>query len=407
MSFDPERIRRDFPALARSFRGRPPVYLDGACTSLRPEPVIEAVAEACRRGSGCVGRSEHRFAKEATSALAEARAKVARFVGAGDVGEVVFTRNTSEAISLVAARGPWRPGDVIVTSSVEHNSNLLPWMRVARERGLEHRVWDVDLERGFEVEALERFLPDRVALVALPLVSNLCGITLPAARIAEVVHARGGLLLLDAAQAPTTCALDVAALGADFLALSFHKMFGPAGIGLLWGRRTLLEGMTPLVVGGGTVDDVAGGRVTWSAVPERFEAGVPNVEGAVGAAAAVDYLAGLGGPEALREHVTALNRRATDGLSRHRRIRILGPASADARGSILAFHADGLGADALARLLDVRENIMVRHGKHCAHAWFDREGAPDVLRASFSAWNTTDEVDRFTRTVSGALGLLA
>ncbi len=403
---DVERVRGDLPALSRRFRGRPPIYLDGACTSLRPEPVIEAVAEAQRRGAGCVGRSEHRFAREAAEALAEARATVARFVGASDAAEVIFVRSTTDAIALAAARGPWRPGDVVVTSSIEHNSNLLPWLRLARERGLEHRVWPVELERGFDVEALDRFLPDRVALVALPLVSNLCGIALPAARVAELVHARGGRLLLDAAQAPLTRRIDVEALGADLLALSFHKMFGPAGVGLLWGRRSLLEELTPLAPGGGTVDDVASSRVTWSKLPDRLEPGVPNVEGAVGAAAAIEYLSAIGGPDAVREHVTALNRRATEGLAHRRRLHLLGPSEAAERSSILALHADGMGADALARLLDVRENIMVRHGKHCAHSWFDREGAPDVLRASFSPWNTTDEVDRFVRTVDGALGLL-
>jgi cysteine desulfurase/selenocysteine lyase len=404
VSFDPERIRGDFPALARSFRGRSPVYLDGACTSLRPEPVIEAVAQASRRGSGCVGRSEHRFAREAEEALAEARAAAARFVGAA-ASEVVFSRSTTDAINLVAAQGPWGRGDVVVTSTIEHNSNQLPWMRLARERGVEHRLHRIDVARGFDLQAFERDLPDKVALVALPLVSNLCGITLPAARIAKLVHARGGLLLLDAAQAATTCDLDVGALGADFLALSFHKMFGPAGIGLLWGRPGLLAAMTPAQVGGGTVDDVVGSRVDWSAVPDRFEAGVPDVEGAVGAAAAIDYLQGIGAA-AIREHVVALNRRATEGLRRHRRLEIVGPVDAEARGGVLTFRAGGLKPEALARLLDGRENVMVRHGKLCAHTWFDREGPEEVVRASFSTWNTHDDVDRFVRTVSGALGLL-
>ena len=404
MTFSPERIRGDFPALSRSFRGRPPVYLDGACTSLRPEPVIEAVADASRRGSGCHGRSEHRFAREASEALAGARATAGRFVGAAP-SEVVFVRSTTDAINLVASQGPWKRGDVVVTSTIEHNSNLLPWMRLARERGVEHRLHRIDVARGFDLQAFERDLPDRVALVALPLVSNLCGVTLPAARIAELVHARGGLLLLDAAQAVTTVDLDVGRLGADFLALSFHKMFGPAGIGLLWGRPSLLATMTPAQVGGGTVDDVVGGRVDWSTVPDRFEAGVPDIEGAIGAAAAIDYLRGVGAT-AIREHVTALNRRATEGLRRHRRLEIVGPTDAEERGGILTFRAEGLVPEALARLLDVRENVMVRHGKLCCHAWFDHEEQQEVVRASFSLWNTTDDVDRFVRTVSGALGLL-
>jgi len=400
-------IRAEFPALSPPSRGKAPIYLDSACTTLRPEPVIQAVAGFQRRAVSCHGRTSHRFGREATDAYEGARAAVARFLGASDANEIVFVRNATEGINLLAACGPLSAGDAVLTTGVEHNSNRLPWQRLERSRGVRHRIHRLRLDRPFDLEAFDRDLRDDVKLVALPLVSNLCGITLPVARIADRVHARGALLLVDAAQAPTTHTLDVGALGADFLVLSFHKMFGPAAIGALWGRRELLAAMPPFLAGGGTVDDVTSGGIEWAPLPDRFDAGVANVEGAVGARAAIDYLARIGGPERIRRHVLELNTLAPEGLAGHDRLHLIGPADPAARGSIFAFHVDGLQSEALAPLLDTREGIMVRHGKLCVHAWFHDEGVPDSVRASFSVYNTADEVRRFVRTVDNALALLA
>lgn len=405
-SLDVEAIRADFPALQRRVRGKPPIYLDSACTTLRPEPVIEAVADYQRRSVSCHGRTSHALGREATEAYEGARQAVARFVGAQASEEVVFVRNATEGINLVASCGPLRAGEAVLTTGIEHNSNRLPWQRLAGDRGIEHRVHRIPLDRGFDLDAFERALGGGVALVAVPLVSNLCGITLPVAEIARLTHARGALLLVDAAQAPLTHRLDVGRLGADFLVLSFHKMFGPAGIGALWARREILERMPPFLAGGGTVDDVTTAGIEWGPLPERFDAGVANVEGAVGARAAIDYLNRIGGPERIRRHVEALNSLVSEGLAGHRRLRILGPADPAARGSIFAFYVDGIESEALGRLLDTRENIMVRHGKLCVHAWFHDEGIPDSVRASFSVYNTADEVRRFVRTVDNALALL-
>jgi cysteine desulfurase/selenocysteine lyase len=400
-----EEIRSDFPLLRPSAGGEPPIYLDSACTTLRPEPVIAAVAEFQRRSVSCHGRTSHRLGREATAAYEDSRAAVARFLGASDPDEVVFVRNATEGINLVASCGPLAAGDAVLTTGIEHNSNRLPWQRLDG-RGIGHRVHRVRLDQPFDLDAFERDLTDDVRLVALPLVSNLCGITLPVAQIARRVHARGALLLVDAAQAPTTHELDVERLGADFLTISFHKMFGPASIGALWARRELLAAMPPFLAGGGTVEDVTATGVEWAALPERFDAGVANVEGAVGARAAIDYLARVGGPDRIRRHVEELNRLATEGLRGHRRLHLIGPADPAARGSIFAFFVDGLESEALARLLDTREGIMVRHGKLCVHAWFHEEGIPDSVRASFSLYNTADEVRRFVRIVGNALALL-
>jgi cysteine desulfurase / selenocysteine lyase len=401
-----EEIRAEFPVLRPTGGRTPPIYLDSACTTLRPEPVINTVAEFQRRSVSCHGRTSHRLGREATEAYEGARAAVARFLGARDAHEVVFVRNATEGINLVASCGPLSAGDAVLTSGIEHNSNRLPWQRLGSSRGIRHRVHRVRLDRPFDLDAFERDLTEDVRLVALPLVSNLCGVTLPIERIARRVHARGALLLVDAAQAPTTHDLDVGRLGADFLTISFHKMFGPAAIGALWARRELLAAMPPFLAGGGTVDDVTADGVVWSPLPDRFDAGVANVEGAVGARAAIDYLTRVGGPARIRRHVEELNTLATEGLRGHRRLHLIGPPDPASRGSIFAFFVDGLESEALARLLDTRESIMVRHGKLCVHAWFHDEGVPDSVRASFSIYNTADEVRRFVRIVENALALL-
>jgi len=405
---DAERIRGDFPLLARAVRGKPPIYLDNACTTLRPEPVVRAVEEHVRFGTACHGRSNHRFGRDATDVLARARDAVRRLVGAERPEEVVFVRSATEGINLVAASLGLGRGDVVLTTDLEHNSNLLPWQRLAASAGVRHEVLPVDpeAEDGLDPGALRaRLRRGGVKLVALLHVSNVLGVELPVATVCREAHRHGARVLVDGAQAVMTRRVDVRALDADFYVFSLHKMMGPTGIGVLWGRSALLEAFPPFHVGGDTVEDVTYEGCTWAPLPSRLEAGVSNVDGAAGATAAVEYLLALG-PERIHDHVVALNRLATEGLLRLPRVRLLGPRDAGRRGAVLNFRVDGVDSRAVARVLDERANVMVRFGKHCAHAWYNARGVPESVRASFAIYNTPAEVAALVRTVANVAGLL-
>ncbi len=404
MSLLDPAVRDAFPALGHRIRGRAPIYLDSACTTLRPEPVIEAVAALQRGPLGCHGRSNHAFGRATSDAYEAAREQVRAFLGAPEAREIVFVRSTTEAINMVAAGFPWRDGDVVLTTDLEHNSNLLPWQRLARQGRVVHRILRVDPERGLDLAELERRLVG-VRLLALPHVSNLFGVTLPIAEITRLAHKAGAVVLVDGAQAVSTHPVDVTALGVDFYAFSFHKVFGPGGAGALFGTLEQLERLRPWVVGGGTVERATYDDARFEPVPQRFEPGVGSYEAVVGGAAGLRWLQQLGQGR-LHAHVVELNRIATRGLRRAGRVEILGPADPERRGGILSFHVRGMQSEGLARMLDSSSGILVRHGKLCVHAWFEATGTPDAIRASFSAYNTPAEVQRFVRTVVGGVDML-
>lgn len=402
---DAASLRDAFPALRQAIKGRPPVYLDSACTTLRPEPVIEAMAGYMRSTSGCHGRAYHAFGREATRVHDEAREATRAFLNAAHADEVVFVRSCTEAINLVAECFPLAPGDAVLTTGIEHNSNLLPWQGLARRRGIRHLVFPVDPAAPFDLDAFRARLRDGVRLVSVLHVSNLCGIEFPVADICREAHRAGARVLVDGAQSVATHAIDVAALDADFFAFSFHKMFGPEGVGALYGRRELLARMPPWQVGGDTIDDATYEGCTFAPAPQRFEAGVANTAGVVGAAAAIAFLRGIG-PGRLLSHAITLNQQATTALTRHSRVHVIGPPDATRRGAVLNFHVDGLDSRSLAGLLDERAAVMVRYGKHCVHAWFHASGVPDSLRASFSIYNTPADVDAFADTVGKVLSMI-
>ena len=402
---DIERIRGDFPLLARKVRGKPPIYFDNACTTLRPEAVVRAMAEHMRGGTACHGRAYHLFGIEATDALAEARDAARRFVGAERPQEIVFVRNATEALNLVAQSLPWRAGDVVLTTDMEHNSNLLPWQRLSQTKGVRHAIVPVDFEAGIDRAQLSARLRAGVRLVSMFHVSNLTGLELPIREIAEEAHQHGALVLVDGAQSVLSRSIDVAELGADLFVFSLHKMMGPTGIGVLYGRQDVLEQLQPFLVGGDTVEEVSYADCEWSPLPSRLEAGVANVDAAVGAKAAIDYVLGLG-QERIHEHVVALNQRATEGLSRFERVHIVGPADARRRSGVCNFYIEGIESRGLARVLDERANVMVRHGKHCVHAWYGASGVPESVRATFAAYNTPAEVDKLVRTIGNVVSLL-
>ncbi len=403
---DVERVRGDFPALAREVRGRPPIFLDNACTTLRPRPVIEAMARYQESGAACHGRAYHRFGREATEALENAREAVRRFLGADRADEVVFVRNTTEALNLVAHCLPLAPGARVVTTGMEHNSNLLPWQRLARAGAIRHEVLRVDPAVGLDLDALRDRLKEGAALVSLFHVSNLCGIENPISEVCREAHTHGALVLVDGAQAVATRPVNVRELGADLYAFSLHKMFGPTGIGVLWARREVLMRMRPFLLGGDTVRDATYRDCVLEDPPARFEAGVSNVEGAVGARAAVEYLEGVG-LAAVHEHVAHLNRVATEAIAGLPRIRLIGGEDPARRGAVLNVVVEGLDARGLARVLDETGNIMVRAGRHCVHAWYHAEGVPDSIRVSFALYNTAAEVQALAQALRRVLDMVA
>jgi len=344
------------------------------------------------------------FGREATVAYAGAREAVRDFMGASSANEILFVRNATEGLNLVARSLPIEPDDVVLTTNMEHNSNLLPWQRLARSGLARHRILEVDLDKGFDMDALREELAGGVRLVSLFHVSNFSGFEAPVKDICRTAHDHGALVMIDGAQSVATREIDVNDMGADFFVFSLHKMMGPTGIGVLFARKEALDTLSPFLVGGDTVVDATFEDCDLEGPPERFEAGVANVDGAVGAMAAIEYLQSIG-VSVIHEHVVELNRMATEGLKRFKRLHLIGPEDPALRGSVLNFYVDGLDSQGIARVLDDRENIMVRYGRHCAHAWFNSKGIPESVRVSFAAYNTDDEVAVLVRTLSSLLSM--
>lgn len=394
MGFDPLKYRGDFPPLVPPSGGKPPVCLDNACVTLRPRSVIEACSRYYSEFPGCHGRANNSFSRKTTECWEQARRRAAAFVNAAP-DEIIFTRNTTEALNLAATAVT---GGAVLTSELEHNSNLLPWLEMARLRRAEHRTFQLNPDLTFCMDRFAAALYG-AALVSVPHRSHVTGCEYPVAAIAEAARAKGALVLVDGAQGTGPGGLDVKALGADFYAFSAHKMLGPSGLGVLYARRKRMGLLKPLLLGGGTVDDVGDGIYTLSAAPARFEAGLQNYAAAPGLAAAADYLAGVDAA-ASREHVLRLNAIMTEKVLSIKGAAIIGPADPARRGGVLNFTIQGMDAVELAGLLDGAENILVRAGRHCAHDWFRRAGLASSLRASLYFYNTRDEAALFGETVA-------
>lgn len=388
---DVTSIRRDFPLLTREFHGRRLVYLDSAATSQKPQRVIDAVVRFYSLHNANVHRGVYQLAEEATEAYENARATVAGFIGSTPE-ETIFVRNASEAINLVAntwVRANVRAGDAIVLSHLEHHSNLVPWQIFASQSGAELRFIELHDDGSFDLESLDRHLEDgRVRLVSCAYISNVLGTVAPVDEIVRRAHAADALVLLDAAQAVPHRAVDVRTLDADFVAFTGHKMLGPMGIGVLYGRRNILESMPPFLGGGEMIRRVALEGSTWNDLPWKFEAGTPSAGDAVGLAEAVRYLQDLG-MEAVRSHDKALIQYTLDRLSEVKGVTVHGPAS---RGSLAAFSVHGLHPHDLASLLDERA-IAVRAGHHCAQPLHDKLGLAATTRASVYVYNEESEID--------------
>jgi cysteine desulfurase/selenocysteine lyase len=395
-ALDVARVRGDFPALRQEVNGRPLAYLDNAATTQKPEAVLEAVDHFYRHDCANVHRGVHTLSQRATVAYESARTAVKRHLGARDSREIVFTRGTTEAINLVAwsfVRPRLGAGDEVLISAMEHHSNIVPWQLLCAERGAKLRVTPID-DRGDVIrEEYERLLSERTQIVGITWVSNALGTVNPVREMIATAHARGVPVLVDAAQAVPHMAVDVAGLDCDFLAFSGHKTYGPTGIGALYGKRDHLLEMQPYQGGGDMIQSVSFERTTFQDPPHRFEAGTPNIAGAVGLAAALRYLEGLG-LEPIADHGRRLLDEATRKALEVPGVRLIG--SARTRAGVLSFVMDGIHPHDVGTVLDA-EGVAVRAGHHCAQPVMKRYGVSATVRASFGVYNTSDEIDALVR----------
>jgi cysteine desulfurase/selenocysteine lyase len=391
-AYDLDRVRADFPILAQKVHGRPLVYLDNAASTQKPRAVMDAIAACYGEYYANVERGVHTLSQASTAAREQARETVRRFLNASSAEEIVFVRGTTEAINLVAAswgRHNVGPGDEILVTELEHHSNIVPWQLLCEERGAVLRVAPIDDRGEVVLEELERLLSPRTRLVAVAHVSNALGTVNPVREIAERAHRVGALVLVDGAQAAPHLVLDVQALDADFYAFSGHKVYGPSGIGVLWGRRELLAAMPPWQGGGGMIRTVSFTKTTYAPPPHRFEAGTPAIEAAVGLGAALDYLTALGLP-AVAAWEAGLLALATERLAAVPGLRLIGTARDKA--AVLSFTMAGIHPHDVGTVLD-QEGIAVRAGHHCAQPVMEHFGVPATSRASFGLYNTREEVE--------------
>jgi len=403
---DTERIRSEFPILSRRVHDKPLVFLDSAASSQKPLPVLEAMETAYRQCYANVHRGVYTLSEETTYLYEEARDKVASFINARAREEVIFTRNTTEAINLVAytwGRTHIGPGDRILLTQMEHHSNLVPWQLLAQERGAELVYLPITDEGLLDLEQLDRLLDERVKLVAFTMMSNVLGTITPVKEIVRRAHAVGAVALVDGAQGVPHLPVDVQDLECDFLAFSGHKMCGPTGIGVLYGREELLEAMPPFLGGGDMIRRVEWNYATWNDLPWKFEAGTPAIVEGIGLGAAVDYLTELG-MEAIAAHEREVVTYAMERLSALEGMRIVGPPP-EHRGGVIAFTFRGIHPHDLAHLLDM-EGVAVRAGHHCAQPLHRRLGLTATTRASFYLYNTKQEADLLAEALEKAAGAL-
>jgi cysteine desulfurase / selenocysteine lyase len=386
--------RKDFPMLNPQPGEKPIVYLDSACQSLRPRQVIEAVNNYYVHNSACSGRSMHKLAAAVTSQCDEARSQIAKFLGASRKEEIIFTRNTTEGINLVANSLEFAPGDTVLITGKEHNSNLIPWQMQVKKQGIKLQILQPAEDGTFDLSAFEKALSAPIKLVSFGFSSNLDGVTLPAEQIVKMAHKHGALVLLDAAQTAPHHKINVRALDVDFLALSGHKLLGPSGTGVLYGKYKLLEKLSPFLVGGDTVANSTYETCEFLPVPEKFEAGLQDYAGIIGLGEAVRYLQAVGF-DAIQKQELLLNQCLTEGTKEIPGLHFFGPADPALRGGIFTFYVDGIDSHRIAIMLDQMANICVRSGQHCVHSWFNQHHIKGSVRASVYFYNTLEEAEFF------------
>lgn len=389
-----EKIREDFPALQQVIKGKPPIYFDNACMPMKPRQVLDAMMEYYEKYPACAGRSNHQFSHMTEQGFVAARKSMKEYLGAKKAEEIVFTRNTTEGINLVANSLGFGKGDVVITSDREHNSNLVPWLRLRDRAGIVHKHVPPLKDTTFDIDAFSGMMSKDVKLVSVVHTSNLDGYTLPVKEIGKIAHEHGALFMLDGAQAAPHKDVDVRKLGADFYALSGHKMLGPTGTGALYGRMELLEKMEPFLTGGETIEFSTYDSYKMLPPPEKFEAGLQDYAGIIGMGAAARYLMKIG-RDMIGKHEIELNRIITDGIKDIPGLRIMGPQDPGMRAGIAAFTLEGMDYHQIALLLDSNANIMIRSGQHCVHSWFSANGIKGSARATLYLYNTKHEAEVF------------
>ncbi len=396
---DTDTIRADFPILSRLLDdGRPLIYLDSANTSQKPRQVIDAMSDHYARHNANVARAVHQLGAESTEAFESARDKVATFIGAPSRDEVIFTKNASEALNLVANTLAWArgdhevgPGDEVVITEMEHHSNIVPWQLLTERKGATLRWFGITDDGRLDLSQLDTLINERTKVVSVVWVSNMLGTVNPIADIARRAHEVGALLVVDASQAVPQLPVDVAACGADLVAFTGHKVVGPTGIGVLWGRRSVLEALPPFLGGGEMIETVTMARSTYAGIPHKFEAGTPPIVQAIGLGAAVDYLSAIG-MDRVAAHEQAITAYALERLREVDGVTILGPAEAVDRGGAISFELAGVHPHDVSQVLDSL-GIAVRAGHHCAKPAHARFGVQSSTRASFYLYTTPGEVD--------------
>jgi cysteine desulfurase / selenocysteine lyase len=404
-TFDADRVRADFPILRQQVHGHPLVYLDNANTTQKPQAVLDALSEYYLASNANIHRATHLLSERATRAYERSRVLLQRFINARDSREIVLTRGCTDGINLVAqswGRTVLRPGDEVLVSWMEHHSNIVPWQIVCEQTGATLRAVPIDDRGELRMDEFDRLLTDRTRIVAMIHVSNALGTIAPVAEIVRKAHAAGAVALIDGAQAAAHVPVDVQALDADFYAFSGHKMFGPTGTGVLYGKAAILDGMPPYQGGGDMISSVTFEKTTYNALPYKFEAGTPNIAGVVGFGAAIEYLNGLD-REAVRAHEDGLLAYATRLVADLPGVRIIGEAQA--KTGVLSFVMDGIHPHDIGTVLD-SEGVAIRTGQHCAQPVMDRFGIVSTARASFACYNTTADVDALVRALRKAKELL-
>lgn len=404
-ALDVQRVRRDFPILSRTVHGRPLVYLDSAASSQRPQAVIDAVSRYDATSHANIHRGVYVLSEEATLAYEQAHVRVGQLINA-DWDEVVFTRNTTEALNLIAYA--WglhtlRAGDEIVLTQMEHHSNMVPWQQIARRTGATVRYIRIDAQGRLDMEHAAALIGPRTKLVSVTHVSNVLGTINPVCALGDLAHAQGALLGVDGAQSIPHMPIDVRALGCDFFAFSGHKMLGPTGIGALYARRQLLEQMEPFLYGGDMISEVTFEGAQWNELPWKFEAGTPAIAQGIGLGAAVEYLQGLG-MAAVQAHEHTLVQYALERLRQMRDVEVYGPP-ADQRGGVVSFNLNGVHPHDMASLLD-QQGVAIRAGHHCAMPLMQVLGINGTCRASFYVYTTTDEIDLLVEAIGEARRVL-
>ena len=391
--FDVATIRAQFPILEREVHGRPLVYLDNAATTQKPQSVIDALSHYYSTMNANIHRGLHTLAEEATAAYEGVRQQVAEFIGAASHREVVFTRNTTESLNLLAYTlgTRLRPGDEIVLSAAEHHSNLVPWQLLAQRSGAVLRFIELNEDQQIDVDTARAAINANTRIVSVVHISNVLGSITPVAEISEMARAVGATMIVDAAQSAPHVPVDVNELGADFIAFSAHKMLGPTGVGVLWGRRELLADLDPFLGGGEMISVVTREESSWAALPHKFEAGTPNIADVIAFGAALDFLNDVG-MDTIAEHDAEITSYAVERLSRLEGLDIYGPANPDERSAVIAFNYRDIHSHDVATILD-RSGIAVRAGHHCAQPLMRTLEVPATARASFYLYNQRSEVD--------------